>query len=1276
MKKPRSTAKKSARALPVRTDSEATEPSPDVAAPPPAREFQGFFDSCGPSHVTGWVFDRASPGTPLEIEVRVDGTPVATATANLFRMDLLENGIGAGVCAFKVPLPEVLSDGLEHKVEVREVSTGFILPNSPISVTISTTGDGQQADHEAAHSSGRETVRPSHAPSSRKIIDVPAVKRTIKSRRESTSPEQARRAALTIVSKNYISAARVLAKSFLKHHPGASFFVFLVDEVEGRIDAESEPFHLIGFGDVPLSGATTFPYRYTILELNTAVKPFVLEYVFNTFPELDEVLYIDPDIEVFADLQGIWNGLADHDIVVTPHMRRPFNDGRLPTELNIVQSGTYNLGFIGLRRSAAAAELLTWWQERLHLECVVDIPRGLFTDQKWIDLVPAYFESVKILRDPAYNVAYWNLHERTLERIGEGQYLVNGEPLRFFHFSGYSPLNPNSLSKHQNRHELQYLPVVQQICAEYGQHLLDEGYEETIKLPYAFGKLSNGMEVGQAVIKCVREFLLRNIAFPDPTEEVDEFCRFLFTPSTYLHDSGLPPIVDTLLKLRPDVRDAFPNVHQDPSGVLQWLKTNGKDECRIPRLVDRYAALAERPHPSERILAAYSSRSDLQETFPQFWRARSGWNGFCNWVSTSGPVELGLTPRETKIFASAEGAFWRILLLYLMRPDLQEAFLRLHNPDVLKGFVRWLHQNINHLPNISYSDVCVFDFVAARESEYLLLVNFLYNQKVRAHCAGEPTLRNFKAALALLGSAGPGSEELVARLLSSGQLMSPLAQIKAAFCGESWYVRRFGQEQVHSVADLNELGDLYWHDAQAAPRPGSPWKKLLDDQAARKSHNGLPVINVAGNFSASTGMGQSARCMLQILDAAGIEIGTTELPSTFVAPEYSYRNFDDAKLLGWPDPQASVSITVANADTVFNAYKSLPKSYWSARRQIGYWVWETEALPRQFAKSCALFDEIWTPSEYSAAAIRTLANIPVHVLPHVVDFDEVNRAVSPARKRAYRRKFGLPADGLLYGYFFDAKSQLERKNPEALLRAFVEAFPGREDVFLVMKVSSPNRAAFEYQKLRGLYAMHRNILWVEDTMSRADVLRFMSCLDVYASLHRSEGFGLTMAEAMALGIPVIASGYSGNVDFMQDAKTALLVNTPVVTTQAAFGPYELGTRWGNPDHADAVAKLRLAADNAELRDRIGKAAHKYVRENLTAAALMPRVLSLLALRAGEAYKPNAALRGEKPGDGDGGKKPSEVARKTDPAATIPRPVRKHRSVPTPSSKGKNAKTAG
>ena len=298
--------------------------------------------------------------------------------------------------------------------------------------------------------------------------------------------------ACTIIAKNYVAHARVLALSYREHNPQSSFSVLVVDDFEGYIDPAKEPFEVLTPAQVGVEDFELMAGIYDVLELSTAVKPWLLAALLR---EDDRVAYLDPDIEVFDTLGALDELIATHGLVLTPHNTAPLpDDGKRPSQTDILVAGAYNLGFIGLGRGKDADRLLDWWAERLRKDCRRTPEQGLFVDQRWMDLVPGIVSDHCILRDPAYNVAYWNLPERRLERRGD-RYLVDGRPLRFFHYSGYQPERPRRLSRHQDRIALGAEPVVRDLCDRYAAQLREHGYEEARKWPYGLAQMADGRPI-------------------------------------------------------------------------------------------------------------------------------------------------------------------------------------------------------------------------------------------------------------------------------------------------------------------------------------------------------------------------------------------------------------------------------------------------------------------------------------------------------------------------------------------------------------------------------------------------------------------------------------------------------------------------------------------------------------------------------------------------------------------------------------------------------------
>lgn len=237
------------------------------------------------------------------------------------------------------------------------------------------------------------------------------------------------RAACTIVSINYLPYARTLCASFLQFHPNYKFYVLLVDRLPDNYDLSHEKFELVLVSDLGIPNFESVAFKYDIIELNTNVKPTFLKKLLAQ--GVGQLIYFDPDILLYSPVDIIFDALATNGIVLTPHATSP-NEMAPASEVDLLMSGVFNLGFIAVSNTAEVGRFLSWWELRCLALGYNERWSGLFVDQKWINLVPCYFESVKVLKHPGCNVAYWNLHERTIEKTN-GTWVVNEEaPLIFF----------------------------------------------------------------------------------------------------------------------------------------------------------------------------------------------------------------------------------------------------------------------------------------------------------------------------------------------------------------------------------------------------------------------------------------------------------------------------------------------------------------------------------------------------------------------------------------------------------------------------------------------------------------------------------------------------------------------------------------------------------------------------------------------------------------------------------------------------------------------------
>jgi glycosyltransferase involved in cell wall biosynthesis len=300
-------------------------------------------------------------------------------------------------------------------------------------------------------------------------------------------------AACTIIARNYLPMARALAESWNAVHPEFSFFVLLLDSPQGFFHPDAENFQTVLVSDLDIPNLEDFLFKYTVLEASTAVKPYLLEYLFRKY-SIRKLLYLDPDILVYQRLDVLRKALDEANLLLIPHLLSPLpDDGRTPNDHDILQAGTYNLGFLGIRNSIESKSLLRWWCSKLYHHCIVSFQDNLFVDQRWMDMAPGLFDSVRIIREPGFNVAYWNLHERVVS-VGE-TVTINGGPLYFFHFSGFDPNKPWIVSKHQTRFDMKTIGDTRKLYSQYRDLLIGKGWEETSGWPYGHDYFSNGVKI-------------------------------------------------------------------------------------------------------------------------------------------------------------------------------------------------------------------------------------------------------------------------------------------------------------------------------------------------------------------------------------------------------------------------------------------------------------------------------------------------------------------------------------------------------------------------------------------------------------------------------------------------------------------------------------------------------------------------------------------------------------------------------------------------------------
>ncbi|MFC5701175.1 hypothetical protein ACFPVX_07755 [Cohnella faecalis] len=287
----------------------------------------------------------------------------------------------------------------------------------------------------------------------------------------------------TVTAANHLAFAKVLAKSAKAHVKGCKFVLCLM---ENEIHPEAT-----GFDDVVLIKELGIPdfkrhiASKNIYELSGIIKPYLLQHAFDRYANETKFVYMDADSRIYGSFSKLDELLNRHNILFTPHRAKPQNHpDAAAEELVNLKNGVFQVGFIALSKTAESRRFLAWWSARCRDHAVVDYNRGLFGDQKWLNLAPCFFKGVYILRDPAYHVASWNLSQRKLKRDSKGGLTVGGNPLVFFHFSGMGRWLDKSIELHASKNG-----NVQNLVNQYKQDLKDSGYDQLIAIPWGYEKI-------------------------------------------------------------------------------------------------------------------------------------------------------------------------------------------------------------------------------------------------------------------------------------------------------------------------------------------------------------------------------------------------------------------------------------------------------------------------------------------------------------------------------------------------------------------------------------------------------------------------------------------------------------------------------------------------------------------------------------------------------------------------------------------------------------------
>lgn len=362
-------------------------------------------------------------------------------------------------------------------------------------------------------------------------------------------------------------------------------------------------------------------------------------------------------------------------------------------------------------------------------------------------------------------------------------------------------------------------------------------------------------------------------------------------------------------------------------------------------------------------------------------------------------------------------------------------------------------------------------------------------------------------------------------------------------------------------------------------------------------------INLIGLVRAEMGLGQSCRLLNNMIEHTKYPVSLCD----FNIHSKHLRSEDhslDQKITN--ELKYNINLIHINPDEMKLLYTKTNANQWHKRYNIAFWLWELEDIPESWHQYFSLLDEIWTPSEFISRSLRKVTDLPVTTIPYCVK--------APASDKYSREFFQLPEDRFLFLTMYDSNSTMERKNPMGAVTAFKKAFSPQDDkVGLVIKINNARDEDLSilHQALEG----YSNVYYITNTMSKIQVNSLLKCVDVFVSLHRAEGFGLVMAEAMLNGVPVIATNWSSNTEFMNE-KVGCMVDYKFVKLEKDQPPYKAGAVWAEPDTGQASEYMRRLFSDVELYDTLSREAKAYVTTKLS----MSRAVDLIEERLKDIYK--------------------------------------------------------
>jgi glycosyltransferase involved in cell wall biosynthesis len=360
----------------------------------------------------------------------------------------------------------------------------------------------------------------------------------------------------------------------------------------------------------------------------------------------------------------------------------------------------------------------------------------------------------------------------------------------------------------------------------------------------------------------------------------------------------------------------------------------------------------------------------------------------------------------------------------------------------------------------------------------------------------------------------------------------------------------------------------------------------------------LPGVNFYSPIGVVSGVGSAARGYLAALRAAEVPVSVVPVHEVFFH-QRSVGNTESPQR-----PIHPIALVHINADSVHRFLHFHARTFARAQYRIALWTWELAAMREEWWSELRHFDEIWVPSTFCQRAVKAITAKPVVLMPHVVSANQMPQA-------GWREKLHIGIDEFVFLYVFDVASLVARKNPHCLVDSFEAAFSDYDRVRLVLKVSNDHADPVFSTYLEALVKRNARCVVLRETMNENELAGLVHACDCYVSPHRSEGFGMTVAEAMALGLPVIATDYGGTVDFLTD-EVGFPLRYRLTEVDRHHGPYFKGAIWADPSREHLQELMRFVFANPQMAMARGQKAQAHVLMEYSATSVGRRIRERLA----------------------------------------------------------------